>query len=661
MRLLRRILALAAMSALTTVGAGQLAAEPTSGVDAQLFRPSFDANGLFSVESGEVMPKYDFSLKFALGYGQSPFSAAVPGIGGTDDVASDKVLDFALGLHITTSFSITDRLAIGLDAGLYRTDTDEGYGVRGLYREGGQSAPSSGLISLRPLSNIDQSGTQVGSQVLQFERPGASGPFDARLSLKYRLIKSAKLRVAALGTVHLPFGDDQMFLGDSNLVFEPKVAADYRFSEDGSTRVLLNVGARFRERTVLEAYNSDPALNPTLSPEDAQVVFDLGSELVVGGGITFEALPQVIVAAEVMGFKSLPTSTSYGTCRLNDGTRCTRLDYFGDAGYGDLAAYTMIGVNYRATPDTSISVAAGAGLMGKRNEDFRLITGLVWSPTPAGTRVIGRGDRDSDGVPDARDVCPDEPEDKDKYQDEDGCPELDNDGDGIIDASDSCPNEPEDKDGYQDDDGCPERDNDGDNVPDVTDRCPDQAEDVDQFEDDDGCPDEDNDGDGVPDKDDKCPNKPETVNGFQDTDGCPDSAQKGGPELMTDRIDLRGSQIAFASRKSAKLTPASKTILTQIAQIMNDKARPVIRIEVHVALGTKSKNRRVIARVKRADTALTVRRVNVIAGFLASKRVSRQQIRTAGLGSRAPRSQPATNRINTRVEFIRVLQAGPRP
>ena len=62
-------------------------------------------------------------------------------------------------------------------------------------------------------------------------------------------------------------------------------------------------------------------------------------------------------------------------------------------------------------------------------------------------RVIERGpkvrpDRDGDGIPDDVDKCPNEPEDKDGFQDEDGCPDLDNDGDGIPTHSTSAPTSP---------------------------------------------------------------------------------------------------------------------------------------------------------------------------------------------------------------------------
>ena len=48
-------------------------------------------------------------------------------------------------------------------------------------------------------------------------------------------------------------------------------------------------------------------------------------------------------------------------------------------------------------------------------------------------------DRDGDGIPDEIDQCPDVPEDKDGFEDQDGCPDYDNDKDGIYDAQDQCP------------------------------------------------------------------------------------------------------------------------------------------------------------------------------------------------------------------------------
>jgi hypothetical protein len=53
-----------------------------------------------------------------------------------------------------------------------------------------------------------------------------------------------------------------------------------------------------------------------------------------------------------------------------------------------------------------------------------------------------RRDRDGDGIPDSKDRCPDEPEDRDGFEDSDGCPDPDNDGDGVADREDLCPDQP---------------------------------------------------------------------------------------------------------------------------------------------------------------------------------------------------------------------------
>jgi OmpA-OmpF porin, OOP family len=98
-------------------------------------------------------------------------------------------------------------------------------------------------------------------------------------------------------------------------------------------------------------------------------------------------------------------------------------------------------------------------------------------------------DADGDGIPDIRDQCPDMPEDKDGFQDDDGCPDFDNDNDGIYDAQDKCPNDPEDFDGFEDQDGCLDIDNDHDGITDKLDRCPNVPEDSNGYMDDDGCPD----------------------------------------------------------------------------------------------------------------------------------------------------------------------------
>ncbi|MCZ7585096.1 MAG: OmpA family protein [Deltaproteobacteria bacterium] len=79
----------------------------------------------------------------------------------------------------------------------------------------------------------------------------------------------------------------------------------------------------------------------------------------------------------------------------------------------------------------------------------------IWRLKPSGYEVVP-DDTDGDGVPDKTDKCPEQAEDKDDFQDEDGCPDLDNDNDGVPDENDKCPGEAETKNGFMDEDGCPD-------------------------------------------------------------------------------------------------------------------------------------------------------------------------------------------------------------
>ena len=133
------------------------------------------------------------------------------------------------------------------------------------------------------------------------------------------------------------------------------------------------------------------------------------------------------------------------------------------------------------------------------------------------------GDRDGDGIPDTIDQCPDQPEDKDGFEDADGCPDPDNDRDGILDANDRCPNEPEDRDGWQDADGCP---------------------------------DPDNDGDGILDVNDACPNDPETMNGVADEDGCPDGFLPVYFESDKSNLDAADIEVLGKNAELLKATPS---------------------------------------------------------------------------------------------------------
>ena len=157
-----------------------------------------------------------------------------------------------------------------------------------------------------------------------------------------------------------------------------------------------------------------------------------------------------------------------------------------------------------------------------------------------------------------------EAEDKDGFEDTDGCAELDNDQDGIADKDDVCPL----KKGVAEFSGCV--DSDGDKLVDEKDKCPNEAEDFDKFEDSDGCPELDNDKDGIADAQDLCPNEPENKNGERDDDGCPDDIKavlSGGKVVILDKI--------FFDTGKTTLKVVSNPVLDGVIKVL--KENPLVK------------------------------------------------------------------------------------
>ncbi|HEY0193201.1 MAG TPA: OmpA family protein [Kofleriaceae bacterium] len=322
----------------------------------------------------------------------------------------------------------------------------------------------------------------------------------------------------------------------------------------------------------------------------------------------------------------------------------------------DALLYAGIGMKYRIDGGWGIRVD-GRILFPPSSkddgftEDFEALFSVYkeWGRHEAPPPPPVDNDPDHDGIVGAADKCPNDPEDKDGFQDEDGCPDLDNDGDGIPDAVDKCPNEPEDKDGFQDEDGCPDPDNDNDGIPDAQDKCPNEAEDKDGFQDEDGCPDPDNDNDGVPDAEDKCPTEPETKNGYQDEDGCPDEIPA---KLKQFTGVIQG--INFKLGDSALQASSNVTLDKAVAVL---KEFPDLKLEIQghtddlpLKKGSKFPD----------NTALSQARADTVKAYFVSKGIDEARLTSRGLGETAPLVDPkdlkgaklnAARAKNRRVEF----------
>jgi outer membrane protein OmpA-like peptidoglycan-associated protein len=260
---------------------------------------------------------------------------------------------------------------------------------------------------------------------------------------------------------------------------------------------------------------------------------------------------------------------------------------------------------------------------GPRPDDANVL--LVGVHASLGSPHAGaepEGDRDHDGIKDSADRCPDNPEDKDGFEDEDGCPDLDNDHDGIPDTSDACPCLAEDKDGFEDEDGCPDDDNDKDRIPDAVDQCPNEPEDYDDFQDSDGCPDPDNDQDGIVDAKDKCPNEPETVNGYADEDGCPDEQRV---RVVGDKI-LLDDRIHFPTNSSIILRD-SHGLMRRLAKLIEDHPE-----YVHVEILGRADPRGSAS----FNLKLSQARADSVMNFLIKEGVEPGRLSAVGLGETSP-------------------------
>ena len=253
-------------------------------------------------------------------------------------------------------------------------------------------------------------------------------------------------------------------------------------------------------------------------------------------------------------------------------------------------------------------------------------------------RCVDYGDLDGDGIKDNVDKCVRDPEDKDGFEDLDGCPDEDNDRDGIKDKVDKCPDDPEDLDQFQDEDGCPEPDNDGDGLADKIDKCPNEPEDKDGFDDDDGCPDCDDDQDGVP----ECPEAKDKCPGVKG-DG-PDGCKAYKMIVVTDKkIELK--QTIYFDFRKASIKPISFPLLDEVAQALKDNSTIKVRIEGHTDSRGSDK----------FNLKLSKARSSSVRTYLLGKGIAPERMVAEGYGEAVPVADNRTaagREQNRRVEFV---------
>ncbi len=490
----------------------------------------------------------------------------------------------------------------------------------------------------------DLAGSGAGGMATAGDASEANGGFhlaDLRVVPKLRLFgleEDKGFGVALMVPVQVPVGDQSAYVGAGQVIPEPKVVLEGR--GDGYA-FATNVGARLR------------------FDEDRVGTLELNHELSYGVGAGFDmGSDDVVLLTELFGATALT-------------------DVAAESHSNPLEL--LVGLRVFTGPGPVVTLGAGAGLVsGYGTPLYRALVGFAWHDR--------NYDRDGDGILDKKDSCPDDPEDKDEFEDKDGCPDTDNDHDSVPDLADACPLQAEDKDGFQDEDGCPEADNDGDNVldgvdqclnepetfngfqdedgcpdeipdtdgdgvKDPDDKCPMDPEDKDGFQDDDACPDPDNDGDNILDVNDKCPMDPENYNQFEDEDGCPDTKPEEGPRLV--KITLKKIEILekiFFQTNKARIKPESFEVLNQVARAMIDVPRiKLVRVEGH----TDDKGRDAY------NLKLSQSRAEAVRDYLVEQGVEPERLEAMGYGETRPidTNKTAEGRGNNRrVEFVIIDQ-----
>ena len=379
-------------------------------IELRQFQPTPFSDGYLRLDGPEVLPAWRFHAGADLDYAWKPLvlTDVAPSIQRSRKTTYNFI-GHAVGLDLTFAMGIGHRLEVA--------------------------------------AIVPGTAFQTGETVPGGTTPGVVGLENPKLGAKLRLLGNGAqgFGLGASVLVSLPYGLGGTFVHEESLGVEARL-----FGQLARERWKLRARAGFRLRGQTQVFD-----------------IPLGDELTFAAGGETRLASRDLIFAEVAGATAaahpLASQKQTPVELLVGGRREVGARWLG----GDHRFW--------------LTVAAGPGLTaGYGSPAVRAVVALTWSnvplprpptpPPPPAVAVICPGgpgcpkeapkppsDRDKDGILDDADECPDEPEDKDGFEDEDGCPDPDNDKDGIPDAADKCPNEPETINGVDDDDGCPDK------------------------------------------------------------------------------------------------------------------------------------------------------------------------------------------------------------
>ena len=527
-------------------------AQPTRNIDIRTFHPDpgVEAN-MFSVESPKVGASGTWSVGVFLNHAVNPLKVQS---GEMEEVP----VSGRTGADIAFSYAFGGRFEAGA--------------IIPMVLQSGDTAMFSGLEA--------NDGAVLG---------------DIALHGKIRVLTLGAFSVGTSAAVTLPTASNEEFAGSESATLHTRMMLGY---DRPPIYVAANTGFRLRGEGVLGN-------------------IEQGNELTYGLALSYEATRSIAIVAETFGSYAVQVAEVDAVSPL-EAVLGTRLFL------GSRAAIAMgVGRGIRSgigAPDFRGFLMLSFAPSGRRKGQAKVEREVIKaekrksSSCPAGMVRGDQGvcitvnDSDMDGVPDTLDLCPTQKEDKDSFQDDDGCPELDNDEDGLVDEKDQCRNEKEDLDGFEDGDGCSDPDNDSDGILDVADKCPEQ---------------------------------PETINGNQDADGCPDDGD-ALVVVLPDRIEA--FEPVYFTKSTAEIAKSSENILGQIAATLQAN-RDFVRVRIAAHVHSQGDS----------DMENSQNRAEAVRQWLVRWGVAKERLEVRGYGSSKPLVPPShkdSRKLNNRVEFL---------
>ncbi|MBL4687563.1 MAG: hypothetical protein JKY37_23410, partial [Nannocystaceae bacterium] len=377
-------------------------------------RPAASATAHVITETSQVLPRWTPSAGVVTQYGQDL----------TRDATNEVIIRRRTITSLTFALSLFDRAEVLADLPMV------------LHQQG---------------TATDDTGDPATASSLQ-----ASALGDLRVGLKGTILKTPRrgFGLGVLVDVIAPTGDRSAWAGSGGVQMSARLLAEQTMA-----------------RGITVAANAGYLLRPDLR---------IG-ELVIGDAVTLATALRIpldrrqIVAAvgEVEGSIGIPAGSRHPVV-LRAGLRARLRSgmvlglYAGGAPapavgvpqvHAILAIHWAPAARLRSERPFDRTRPAHATEIARRRDERRLAT---IAPTK---KLTDPADPDGDGLLAAMDQCPNVAEDNDGFEDDDGCPDLDNDHDGLRDALDHCPNVPELVNGALDWDGCPDMIVDGEVIP----------------------------------------------------------------------------------------------------------------------------------------------------------------------------------------------------